>query len=241
MTVDPYPDLPGAELPGAAVAELDEADSRLLAALSRPSSPVVTAVEDQLGDPGAQDLVSTRRPARGPRVPVFQDAGNPMASDPPVFDDALGQDGWRVRFTLPLEPDLPRPPEGVTLVEIPARRVGAVRFSGTVRPARVEDVGQMARVHVRCWQETYRGLMSDAVLDDPGLLAARERFWTAVLTDERAPSSVNAPSDDTAAKVKMANTVAPTITITGASARSRFRVRESARRARPKIVVPAVM
>ena len=38
---------------------------------------------------------------------------------------------------------------------------------------------------VRCWQETYRGLMSDAVLDDPGCLAARERFWTAALTDER--------------------------------------------------------
>src|SRR3954470_21051914 len=54
-----------------------------------------------------------------------------------------------------------------------------------VRPARVEDVAQMARVNVRCWQETYRGLMSDAVLDDPGFLAARERFWSAALTDER--------------------------------------------------------
>lgn len=43
----------------------------------------------------------------------------------------------------------------------------------------------MARVNVRCWQETYRGLMSDAVLDDPGLLAARERFWAAALSDER--------------------------------------------------------
>jgi GNAT superfamily N-acetyltransferase len=43
----------------------------------------------------------------------------------------------------------------------------------------------MARVNVQCWQETYRGLMPDAVLDDPGLLAARERFWTAALTDER--------------------------------------------------------
>ena len=43
----------------------------------------------------------------------------------------------------------------------------------------------MARVNVQCWQETYRGLMSDAVLDDPGLLAVRERFWTAALTDER--------------------------------------------------------
>ena len=43
----------------------------------------------------------------------------------------------------------------------------------------------MARVNVRCWQETYRGLMSDAVLDAPGFLAARERFWTAAMTDER--------------------------------------------------------
>jgi ribosomal protein S18 acetylase RimI-like enzyme len=55
----------------------------------------------------------------------------------------------------------------------------------TVRPAQVEDVAQMARVIVRSWQETYRGLMPDAVLDDPGFLAARERFWTAALTDER--------------------------------------------------------
>jgi len=43
----------------------------------------------------------------------------------------------------------------------------------------------MAHVNVRCWQETYRGLMSDAVLDDPGFLAARERFWSAALTDGR--------------------------------------------------------
>jgi L-amino acid N-acyltransferase YncA len=43
----------------------------------------------------------------------------------------------------------------------------------------------MARVHVRCWQETYRGLMPDAVLDDPGFPAARERMWNQVLTHER--------------------------------------------------------
>jgi GNAT superfamily N-acetyltransferase len=60
-----------------------------------------------------------------------------------------------------------------------------VGSSLTVRSARVEDVAQIARVNVRCWQETYRGLMSDAVLDDPGFLAARERFWTAALTDGR--------------------------------------------------------
>jgi GNAT superfamily N-acetyltransferase len=54
-----------------------------------------------------------------------------------------------------------------------------------VRPAWVQDVEQMARVIVRCWQETYRGLMPDAVLDDPGFPAARERMWTQVLTSER--------------------------------------------------------
>src|SRR6478752_1334526 len=54
-----------------------------------------------------------------------------------------------------------------------------------IRPARVQDVRQMARVHVRCWQETYRGIMPDAVLDDPGFPAARERMWTDVLTGKR--------------------------------------------------------
>ncbi|WBB91346.1 GNAT family N-acetyltransferase [Verrucosispora sp. WMMC514] len=60
-----------------------------------------------------------------------------------------------------------------------------MRSSLTVRPARVDDVARMAYVHVRCWQETYRGLMSDSVLDDPGFPAVRERFWTAALTDKR--------------------------------------------------------
>ena len=43
----------------------------------------------------------------------------------------------------------------------------------------------MARVNVRCRPQTYRGLMPDAVLDDPGFVAAREGFWTAALTDAR--------------------------------------------------------
>jgi GNAT superfamily N-acetyltransferase len=61
----------------------------------------------------------------------------------------------------------------------------AVDSSLLVRLAWVQDIEQMARVHVRCWQETYRGLMSDSVLDDPGFAAARERMWTRALTDER--------------------------------------------------------
>ena len=57
--------------------------------------------------------------------------------------------------------------------------------SVVVRAARLDDVPPMARVIVESWRETYRGLMRDEVLDDPGLVASRERFWTAALTDER--------------------------------------------------------
>ena len=71
------------------------------------------------------------------RVPVLQDGGNPMASDPPLFDDEV-EGGWRVRLTLPAEQDLPEPPAGVTLVEIPARRVGAATFHGTAHDERLK-------------------------------------------------------------------------------------------------------
>jgi L-amino acid N-acyltransferase YncA len=75
-----------------------------------------------------------------------------------------------------------------------------------IRPARVQDVRQMARVHVRCWQETYRGLMPDAVLDDPGFPAARERMWTDVMAGEghRQNRVAVAERDDELAGIAMA-------------------------------------
>jgi GNAT superfamily N-acetyltransferase len=57
--------------------------------------------------------------------------------------------------------------------------------SVTVRPARVEDAKAMARIHVQSWQETYRGLIADEILDRPGFTERRERFWAAALGDER--------------------------------------------------------
>ncbi|MDG4826486.1 GNAT family N-acetyltransferase [Asanoa sp. WMMD1127] len=74
----------------------------------------------------------------------------------------------------------------------------------TVRPARVDDVPQLARVIVRCWQETYRGLMPDAVLDDPGFVPARERFWTAALTDDRYRDNVTAVAEHDGALIGVA-------------------------------------
>ena len=64
--------------------------------------------------------------------PVMQDGGDPMASDPPLFDDEL-EGAWRTRFVMPAgreADELPDPPEGVELVELPARKVAVVSFSG---------------------------------------------------------------------------------------------------------------
>ena len=54
-----------------------------------------------------------------------------------------------------------------------------------IRPAQLTDVPAMARVNVHAWNETYRGLISDRILDDPGFTSARARQWTTVLTDPR--------------------------------------------------------
>jgi hypothetical protein len=62
--------------------------------------------------------------------PLIQDSGDPMASDPPLFDDDL-EGAWRARLVMPgTRDELPEPPEGVELVEIPARKVAVVCFSG---------------------------------------------------------------------------------------------------------------
>ncbi|WP_300973229.1 heme-binding protein [Sphingomonas sp. LHG3406-1] len=78
-------------------------------------------------------------------VPVLQDAGNPMASDPPLFDDEV-EGAWRVRFILPDDAtDLDPPPEGITLVEIPARRMGAATFHGTAHDDRLQAAADRLR------------------------------------------------------------------------------------------------
>ena len=65
-------------------------------------------------------------------VPVMQDGGDPMASDPPLFDDDL-EGAWRTRFVMPSgrsSGDLPAAPEGIELVELPPRKVAVVSFAG---------------------------------------------------------------------------------------------------------------
>lgn len=92
-------------------------------------------------------------------VPVLQDAGDPMASDPPMFDDEL-EGGWRTRFVMTegrSPADLPAPPEGVQLIELPPRKVAVVSFAG--RPDDVELAEQENRL--RGWLAR-RGETSEA-------------------------------------------------------------------------------
>ncbi|MEO7366011.1 MAG: heme-binding protein [Sphingomicrobium sp.] len=80
-------------------------------------------------------------------VPVLQDSGDPMASDPPLFDDSV-EGGWRVRFVMPegrTAADLPAPPSQIELVELPARKVGAVRFGGVANDDRLAEQEDLLR------------------------------------------------------------------------------------------------
>ena len=67
--------------------------------------------------------------------PVIQDQGEKIAMTSPVMQDGSeGVDGWRTRFVMPAGytmETLPTPPDDVTLTEVPARKVAAVRFSGS--------------------------------------------------------------------------------------------------------------
>ena len=65
-------------------------------------------------------------------VPVVQDSGDPMASDPPLFDDGV-EGGWRTRFVMPrgrAQSSLPTPPDEIDLITLPPRKVAVVSFSG---------------------------------------------------------------------------------------------------------------
>ena len=50
-----------------------------------------------------------------------------------------------------------------------------------IRPATPADAAGIARVHVKVWQSTYRGILPDDVLDEISI-DNREALWTDILT-----------------------------------------------------------
>ena len=117
-------------------------------------------------------------------VPVMQDAGDPMASDPPLFDDEI-EGGWRTRFMMPggrSESNLPAPPDEVELVTIAPRRVAVVSFAG--RPddrdlAEQEDRlrGWLAREGKRSEAEPEYAFYNSPVIPGP---LRRNEVWLAL-------------------------------------------------------------
>jgi GNAT superfamily N-acetyltransferase len=50
-----------------------------------------------------------------------------------------------------------------------------------IRRAVLADAPVLAALNAQAWQETYRGLLPDQLLDDPDFAAGRERIWDEVL------------------------------------------------------------
>ena len=117
-------------------------------------------------------------------VPVIQDAGDPMASDPPLFDDKI-EGGWRTRFVMlggRGVDALPTPPDEIELVTLPPRKVAVVSFAG--RPddrdlAEAEDRlrGWLARHGERSEAEPEYAFYNSPIIPGP---LRRNEVWLAL-------------------------------------------------------------
>ncbi|MDJ0752589.1 MAG: GNAT family N-acetyltransferase [Ardenticatenaceae bacterium] len=64
-----------------------------------------------------------------------------------------------------------------------------------VRPAQLSDVSRIAQVHVQAWQDAYRGLLPDSLLD--GLsVEQRERWWRHTVERNRPHSGLFVVEDN---------------------------------------------
>ncbi len=117
-------------------------------------------------------------------VPVTQDSGDPMASDPPMFDDEL--DGaWRTRFVMPAgrtSDDLPEAPEGIALIDLPPRKVAVVSFSGRADDRMLADAedrlrGWLARISEKSAAEPEYAFYNSPVIPGP---LRRNEVWLAL-------------------------------------------------------------
>jgi hypothetical protein len=83
--------------------------------------------------------------------------GEEIAMTAPVIAEVEPGQGWRVRFVMPralTRETLPEPTQGVSIGELPARRIAAVRFGG-----RVDDALLAAKTEaLQGWMER-EGLM----------------------------------------------------------------------------------
>ncbi len=117
-------------------------------------------------------------------VPVTQDGGDPMASDPPLFDDEL-EGAWRTRFVMPAgrtSKNLPAAPDPIELVDLAPRKVAVVSFSGRADDkmlAEQEDRlrGWLARSGEKAGGEPEYAFYNSPVIPGP---LRRNEVWLAI-------------------------------------------------------------
>lgn len=106
--------------------------------------------------------------------------GEKIAMTAPVLSDhAHGEgvsasaepgDGWRVRFIMPrayTRDSLPSAPAGISIAELPARRVAAVRFAGLASDAVLQDKEAGLRRWLAARGEAETGRVEYAFYDAP--------------------------------------------------------------------------
>ena len=121
----------------------------------RQYEPMVVAEVTHTGDRRRASSASFRRlaayifgqdrPAGGEDIamtaPVLTDRvdqNEKIAMTAPVMQEETEMDTWRMRFVMPAKytlETLPAAPSDITLTEVPARRMAAVRFDGYARKA----------------------------------------------------------------------------------------------------------
>jgi hypothetical protein len=117
-------------------------------------------------------------------IPVMQDSGDPMGSDPPLFDDDL-EGAWRTRFVMPAgrtTDDLPDPPEGIALVQLPPRKVAVVSFTGRATDGLLTEQedrlrGWLAKRGVRSTGEPEYAFYNSPMIPGP---LRRNEVWLAL-------------------------------------------------------------
>ncbi|MEO5577663.1 MAG: heme-binding protein [Sphingomicrobium sp.] len=117
-------------------------------------------------------------------VPVMQDSGDPMASDPPLFDDDM-EGAWRTRFVMPAgrtSDNLPEAPDGIELVDVPPRKVAVVSFTGRADDPMLADAedrlrGWLARTGEKSAAEPEYAFYNSPVIPGP---LRRNEVWLAL-------------------------------------------------------------
>lgn len=147
----------GSEQPGFIVVKAEEAFEL------RDYQPMIVAEVTHTGNRRSASGRSFRRlaayifaqdrPEGGERIamtaPVIQervDQSEPIAMTAPVMQEQTKADTWRMRFVMPAKysmETLPTAPDDITLTQVAARRVAAVKFNGN---GSASDLTQMERV-----------------------------------------------------------------------------------------------